>query len=109
MKGQKGESRMLNFVEVLRRVNVDSSDLEDLVALSSLAANFRAEFDKVNVEAPEWLDEAIRLIRREINSRNADAVEMRKKQIRSALDNLKTREDKKAELEEELKRLEARA
>ena len=98
---------MLNFLQELKNLNTDRNDLETLVFYSALVSSYRAEFEKVNVEAPEWVDEAHRTLRREINARNADAVANRKKSLRVALDGLKTKEEKRAELEKELARLEA--
>ena len=80
-----------------------------LVFLSATATGLRGEFEKLNVEVPEWLDTRSRELKREIHTRQQDATDKRVREIRSRLDALKTPSEKRAELEAELTKITASA
>jgi len=85
-------------VGFLKNLNTDRPNLEELVMLHTFAKLYRAEFDHVQVEAPAWLDETVRKLRREITARNSDAMANAVRQIDAELDRLKTPSERKAEL-----------
>lgn len=100
---------MLNEVEALKSLNVERNDLEELVFLSAKMKAYHAEFEALNVDVPEWVDEVRRSLRREVSARNSDAVANQKKSIQLALDGLKTKEEKRKELEDRLAKLNAQS
>jgi ATP-dependent Lon protease len=96
-------------LDQLRTLNLQQPGLEELVFMAAMARAFHAEFDANSVDVPEWLDERTREIKREIRTRQADAIDKRKRELKSRLDALKTPTEKRAELQAELDKLEAHA
>lgn len=90
------------LIDTLKALKAEREDTETLVANSALASLIRTEFEKTNSEVPAWLDEVSRNLKREINARNADAIENKKAQLRASIDRLKSRDEKRAELEQKL-------
>lgn len=97
------------MLESLKGLDLQTPCLEELVYLSAQARTLRSEYDTLNVEVPEWLDNRLREIKRRIHTMTQDAVEKRKREIKSRLDALKTPTEKRTELEKELAALEAQA
>lgn len=95
------------MLDKLKNLDVQRPDLEELIYLSAMAKSLRTEYEAEQVEVPEWLDNSARTIKNEIRSRQADAVDKRRREIRSRLDALKTPSEKRAELEKELASLPA--
>ncbi len=90
----------------LRTFNAESGSIEDAVALSAFARAFQEEFEKVGAEVPEWLPSKVKEIRREIRNRQQDAIEKQLADKKARLATYKTPQEKRAETEEEIKRLE---
>jgi hypothetical protein len=82
-------------------------DLDELVALAAYGRTLRTEYEAQKVEEPEFVDINLKSLRREIASRQADKVDVRRRQLKTKLDSLKTPAEKKAELEKELAELDA--
>lgn len=95
---------MLNELKNLR---VNQLDMDELMSLSTHAKGMKAEFERNQVEIPEWLDDTARQLQREITSKNADAIALRVRQIKQKISNLKTPAERRTELEEELQKLQA--
>jgi seryl-tRNA synthetase len=91
----------------LKAVNVNRLDMDELILLSSTAKSMKREFEGNGVEIPEWLDDVARRLQREITSKNSDAVAAKVRHIQQKIDNLKTANEKKAELEAQLAALTA--
>lgn len=89
--------------------NKERLQMDEVVALAAFGRALRAEFESHQIEEPEWLDVQLKTLRREIQSRNADAIEARRREIRLRLDGLKTPSEKRAELEKELASLDEKA
>lgn len=94
-------------IEQLKNLNAARADLDDLVAMSVFARNLVAEYEHLNLDEPEWLSAALKTVRREIKSRNADRLESQLAESRARLENLKTPTERKAELRKTIQRLEA--
>ena len=86
----------------------DRMDLDELVALAAYGAMLRTEYEKHNLEEPEFVDVQLKSLRREITTRNAERLEARRKEINSRLENLKTPTQRKAELLAERKKLDSK-
>lgn len=94
-------------LQTFKTFNTDrASDVDEMVAGLAFGKSLRAEFDALQIEEPAYIDVQIKSLRREIASRNADKVEARKRELLARIDALKTPNQKKAELEAELKKLE---
>lgn len=91
--------------EQLRNLDVQRPSLDELVFLSMLARGLRAEYEHATVDIPEWLDSRQRELKREISTRQQDAIDKRRSELKSRLEALKTPSEKRVELEAELARL----
>jgi hypothetical protein len=106
MQQQRKRGYMYNL-EQLKNLDLQRPDVEELVCLSSMATSLHFEFEKLNLDVPEWLDTRSRELKREIRARHQDQLDKRVREIRSRLDALKTPTEKRAELERELEKLTA--
>ena len=94
-------------INALKNFNADRMDLDDMVGLLADCKALRAEYEALQIEEPEYIDTTIKAIRREITSRNADKIAARKRELKARIDSLKTSQQKKKELEDELSKLES--
>lgn len=92
----------------LRDFNADGVSLDELVAFAAFGKLVKNEFEAHEVEVPEWVEDQLQTLEREITSRSADARNARVKEIESRLAALKTNEEKRKDLQEELERLKGR-
>lgn len=81
-----------------KNFSADRLDIDQLVALSAFGRQLRDEYEKHQLDEPEWLDVQVKSLRREIHARNADKLESRRREIESRLQSLKTPAEKKKEL-----------
>lgn len=88
----------MHQLDQFRNFNVDGLDIDELVALSLFGKQLRSEYEAHQLEEPEWLDVQLKALRREIITRNANALEARRREIAARLDSLKTPGQKKQEL-----------
>lgn len=95
------------MLEQLKRLDIDRISLEEMLALAAFAKSLHAEYDLRNIPSPEWLDDKIRLLNREIGARSRDALEMRLREVRAQQTQLLTPAEKRAKLAEEEARLQA--
>jgi hypothetical protein len=80
-------------------------DVEDLVALSALAASVQAGFNRHNLPVPEWLDDKARQLARAIALKTADQRALRLKEIAAEEARLETNAEKRARLQTEKEQL----
>lgn len=90
-----------------KNFTVDRLQIDDLVTLAAFGRILRAEYEAQKVEEPEFIDINLKTLRREIQSRQADQTEKRRRHIKASLESLKTPAEKRAALEAELQALEA--
>jgi phosphoenolpyruvate synthase/pyruvate phosphate dikinase len=86
------------MLQLFRNFQADRMDLDELVYLAAVGSQLRAEYEKHNLEEPDWVDVQLKALKREIFARNADKLEARRKEIASRLESLKTPQQKKTEL-----------
>lgn len=82
-------------------------DLDEAVALSAFGRSLKAEYEAQAIETPEWLDNRLRELRREIKVRTQDVLDKRLREAKARLETLKTPTERREALEAEIKRLEA--
>lgn len=90
-----------------KHFDTDRMDLDELIALAAFGSLLRAEYEKHQIEEPEFVDVQLKALRREIRAKNASSLEARRKEIKLRLDALKTTSQRKTELEKELKSIES--
>jgi len=89
-----------------KNFQADRMDLDELVALAAFGSMVRAEYEKHQLEEPEFVDVQLKALRREIHARNADRLESSLREKRARLESLKTPNEKKAQLRKEISGLE---
>lgn len=94
------------MLDKLRAFNTDGEQTEDLIAMLEFAQAF-GQIHEEFAEAPEWLTAKISQLRRAIQTRFADARDKEIRKLKSQLEGLKTTEEKRVELFNRLKTLEA--
>jgi hypothetical protein len=99
------KKRTMLDLEQLKNLDLQRPSLEELVYVSTLATVMHAEYEKLSVDVPEWLDTRSRELKREIRARQQDSVDKRVSEIKSRLDALKTPTEKRSELQAELDKL----
>lgn len=85
----------------LRRFNVETGDLPDLVALLHYAKGIQAEYSALNLPSESWIDDKVRQLNRAIQAKTAEQRELRLAEIRAERSRLKTPAERRAELEAE--------
>lgn len=96
------EEEGVAMLNELKRLDVDGIDLEEAMALAMFGKQLRQEFEARNCDAPEWLDNRIRELGREIESKRVDGLERRLKKAQALAETLKPAEQKRQELEAEI-------
>lgn len=84
-------------------------DTEGLVAMAAFGRAYEAEFTALGVEAPRWVGDQLKAVRREIKARNADAIASKLAAAKARLETLKTPDEKRAALQKEIEVLEKQA
>lgn len=95
------------MLEKFKNFDVDRMDLDDLISLLAFGKLMRAEYEKLGLEEPDWVNDKLKTLHREIKSKIAEKLASRASEIGSRLEALKTPTQKKAELERELKKIKA--
>lgn len=98
----------MTTVDFFRSFSAESVDVDQLVALHAFGKQLRAEFEALGVDEPEYVDSQLKAIRREINTRNADRIDQRIREVKSRLDALKSPDVRRQELEKELEKLQSK-
>jgi len=94
------------MLDTFKTFNKDRMDLDELVTLAAFGRSLREEYAAQKVDEPDFVNIQLKTINREIQDRVSDLRETRKKQIKAKLQNLKTPQERRAELEAELAELE---
>jgi hypothetical protein len=95
------------MLEKLKNFDVDRLDLDELVMLSAFARILVAEFEVLKAQTPEWLEIQTKVLRRAILARQADMLEKRLREAKLRRDALKTPDEKRAALDNEIAELTA--
>jgi len=75
--------------------------MDEMLALRMFGKQLRGEYETANIPAPEWLDDKVRQLNREIELRRRDTLEMRLKEIRAQRTQLLTPSERRVQLEVE--------
>lgn len=94
------------ILDRLKNVNLERSDLDEIVELLAFGNMMFNGYGSVALEAPDWLKEAVDTLRKEAASRTRDNKLAALKQARLRMEKLKTADQKREETAAEIKRLE---
>lgn len=95
----------MDMLNSFKSFQLDRMGLDEMVAHSAFGKMLRAEYEKHNLEEPEFVDLKLKALHRAITTANAEKLEARRSEIHSRLDSLKTPTQRKSELEKELSTL----
>lgn len=98
----------MNIVTRLTSLNMDRTNLNELVEVLAEAKTVRSEFELHEVPVPEPLTEGIRTLNREIKLRSADAIERRLRELETADAADRTASERREDRAKERERLQAK-
>jgi hypothetical protein len=104
--GHRIAERRKSMLDLFKQFNAEAADLDELVEVAAFGRQFRAEFESLNVPVPEYVDDNIRVIRREISARLADKRAARVRELKAQRDSLKTAAERREAIDKELAELE---
>jgi hypothetical protein len=100
------ERRRQSLLSQFKNFNADALGVDELVALSAFGTNLKAEYQKLKMEVPEFVEVQGRAIRRLIRNKVTDKVQSQLKEAKLQLESLKTPTEKKSELKNKIADLE---
>lgn len=95
------------MLDQLKNLELQRMDIDEAIALSAFARLLKAEYEHVDTEAPQWLDDRTREIRDEVRDRLRDTVQKRLRELYARAEALATAEEKRAKIREQIKKLES--
>ena len=90
------------MLQRFKSFNAESADLDELVEVAVFGRQFRAEHEALNVPIPEYVDDTLRVVRREIDGRLADKRAARVRELKAQRENLKTAAERREAIDKEL-------
>ena len=90
------------MLDQFRSFNSEGSDLDELVAMSAFGKQLRAEYETQGISIPEFVDDNLRAIKREIESQTADRRAARVRELKAQRDGLKTAAERREAIDKEL-------
>lgn len=90
------------MLESFKKFNAEAADLDELIEVAAFGRHFRAEYEALNVPTPEYVDDNLRVIRREIDARLADKRAARVRELKATRDSLKTAQERRDAIDKEL-------
>jgi hypothetical protein len=92
----------------LKRVDLDAIDLDEAVTALAFAETVANKYKDLELPAPDWLTDKVAGLRREVDNRHRDLLEMRLRQARTRRDQLRTREERVQGIDAEIADLQKR-
>ena len=94
------------MLQEFKSFNVEAADdLDELVAMSAFGKQFRSEYEAQNISVPEFVDDNLRAIKREIESRVADRRAARVRELKAQRSSLASAQEKRDAIDKELELL----
>ena len=90
----------------LRNLNLNRMSVDEAIYLLGDAKAFRDNYAGFAIEVPEWLNDAISSLEKDVRARRRDELERRLKEAVARRASLRTAEEKRTATDEEIKRLE---
>jgi hypothetical protein len=96
----------MDMLNQLRRLNTETSTLDELIALETFAVQLQLGYDKHQVPTPDWLGQALKTLELEIVAKTRAILELRLREARAKQANLRTREERRQNADQEVEMLE---
>ena len=93
----------------LKNFDKSRASLDEMVELSAQARIIEAEFGATGTDLPGWFEPAVSSLRREIKSRNHDALAAKLRDMVSRRASLSTVDEKRAQLDRDIAKLQEQA
>ncbi len=93
----------------LKGVVLPRTDVEEMVALLVFGEGLAAKYQDLEIPVPDWVQDKIAALTKEVEARNHDALLARIRQAEGRLEAMKPTEQKRKELAADIKRLKALA
>jgi hypothetical protein len=103
---RKERAGMFDAMASLKNFEADSAGLDDLVAMTATGNVLRAAYAEHGLTAPEWLNEGLRAVAREVKERRRDFKARDLTLLRAKLEKKKAESQTTAELETKISELE---
>lgn len=95
----------MSMLQELRRFNVDTAELDEIVGLVHYAKGLQAEYATLGLPTPEWIDDKTRTLVRAIRLKTEEQRALRLKEIAAEEARLATPAEKRAALAAEKEKL----
>lgn len=95
------------MLERLKNLNIDRIDLDEAVALVAIGKMAQTTYAGFEVPAPRWLGESLETLSDEIRRRRREMLVARQRELAAQVSTLKSREERRADAEAELARINA--
>ena len=96
----------MDMLQQLRRLNTETANLDELVALETFAMQLKGGYERRQVPVPDWLDQALKTLELEIVAKTRAALELKLREARAKQANLRTREERREMANQEVEMLE---
>jgi hypothetical protein len=101
--GQGLAGRRKAMLEQFKAFNVETADnLDELVSMSAFGRTLKAEFESQSIAVPEYVNDSMSAIKREIERRVADRRAARVRELRAQEASLQTAAEKREAIKREL-------
>lgn len=98
----------MKMLAQLRNVNVDRIDLDEAIGLLAFGELMLRSYPEHGLSVPEWLDENVKLLRREVNTRQRESLEKRRKELQLGIERTRTAQERRDAYARELADVEAK-
>lgn len=99
-------SIVVDVLEALRRLKLDAMDMDDMVALYSVADGLKSTYERYKVQVPDFVTEAMNLLDNDIKSKRKEYLLRQKKILEAKQQKLLSREEQKARADAQLAEIE---
>ncbi len=90
----------------LRALDTDRASLDDLVELHAIGRAATLSYQHYSLSTPQWLTDAMERLDKDLQARRKDALLARRRELQNQRDQLRTREERRANIDDELAALE---
>lgn len=88
-------------LERLKGLQLARMDIDEMIALATWGRAMANGYSYYELPKPKWLDESLATLDKEIRARRRELLEARLQEVRSRKETLKTREERRADLDSE--------
>lgn len=100
--GQGLAERRKRMLDQFKGFDQEAASLDELISLSAFGKSLKAEFEARQIATPEYVDDKLSTIGREIDARTADAKARRIRDLKAQREGLKTAAEKREAIDKEL-------